>query len=171
MGRYRFRAKRPIADRFWSKVEKTDGCWLWQGAKDRKGYGVVGLGGRTDGIARAHRVAWGLTNGEPPADRMVLHLCDTKACVNPSHLVLGNHTENMRQAKERHLMTATNRRTVRGVRHWKAKLTDDEVDAIRSRRAAGETLRTIAAAFGVSQAHVSRIARGQARTLPYGAKT
>ncbi len=80
-------------ERFWSRVEKTDGCWLWRGHCDRLGYGQFWLG---PGHTSAHRAAWILTNGFIPDGLNVLHTCDNCRCVRPGHLFLGTHLDNMR---------------------------------------------------------------------------
>lgn len=74
-------------DRFWAKVEKTDACWLWTGAINSKGYGVISWregGGKKNFYA--HRLSLELA-GEPPfAGAQCDHVCHVRACVNPSHL-------------------------------------------------------------------------------------
>jgi hypothetical protein len=89
----------PVLDRFWSRVEKTDGCWLWIGTKTSSGYGYFIPQGRKR--VAAHRFSAALHFGMFDQRLHVLHLCDTPACVKPAHLELGDHVENMRQMAAR----------------------------------------------------------------------
>lgn len=70
-------------DRFWAKVEKTDGCWWWRGALTGHGYGSFRVGKKMPG---AHRVAWELLRGPIPKGQQIDHLCRNRACVNPDHM-------------------------------------------------------------------------------------
>lgn len=92
--------------RFHAKYERKEGqCWLWTGATFRQGYGMFNLGRHHDGRQHtefAHRVAYVLATGSDiPAGLpryVVMHACDTPACVNPAHLSLGTQRDNLRDA-------------------------------------------------------------------------
>ncbi len=92
------------ADLFWHRVDKTgpNGCWLYMGFRKWDGYGWLAriVNGRQRNMT-AHRYAWILTHGEPPAGMHILHQCDNPPCCNPSHLRLGTHQENMKEMKDR----------------------------------------------------------------------
>lgn len=141
------RRKRTV-ERFWAKVDRRDasGCWEWQAAR-RNGYGSFSLGGRAGTMVSAHRFSWELSNGQIPTGKVVRHKCDNPPCVNPSHLVIGSHGENMRDMAERE-------------RSSKTVLTADEVRNIRALGAAGTSQSAIAGSFGVTKGTVGHILRG-----------
>lgn len=78
--------------RFWQHVEKGSSCWNWKRSAGNQ-YGTFRIAGRT---RMAHRVAYELTKGRIPKGRLLRHLCNHKACVNPDHLMPGNDSENAR---------------------------------------------------------------------------
>lgn len=137
---------RSLAERFWPKVRKGDPneCWLWTAGINNTGYGRINVGGR---VLLAHRAAWLLTNGSLAADKDVLHRCDTPRCVNPAHLFLGTHAENMADMAAK-------------LRAGQRRLTPEQVAMIRSFYASGAWTQTaLAAKFGVRQCHISDICR------------
>jgi hypothetical protein len=100
---------------FMSRVEKSADCWLWKGNVNANGYGTC----RTSGIvARAHRASWTLAHGEIPKGMQVLHRCDNPPCVNPDHLFLGTHIDNMidkaSKGRARRKLTADQERFIGG---------------------------------------------------------
>lgn len=155
-----------VAERFWPRVDKSGDCWEWQGGRVPQGYGAFWLDGRN---RPAHRVAWELTNGPIPSGLFVLHRCDNMPCVRPDHLFLGTQADNMAD-KTRKGRAATGERNgaltqpetrARGERNGLARLTWDDVRAIRSQAAAGTPRKRIAEQFGVSERHVYTILSGQ----------
>lgn len=84
--------------RYWSKVDKTDTCWLWTGALNNSGYGTIKINGVTVG---AHRHGFELAGHTIPAELDLDHLCSVRRCVNPDHLEPVTRAENLRRAIER----------------------------------------------------------------------
>lgn len=149
---------------FWRKVDKSagpDGCWIWKAYKDPNGYGRCGVADRK--VALAHRVAYVLTNGEPPADKpFILHSCDTPSCTNPAHCFPGTQADNIAdmQRKGRANQWARQSRLgdFCGVNNHQAKLNPDKVREIRSLRALGMRLIELSSKYGVSIAVIHAVA-------------
>jgi hypothetical protein len=121
--------RKPLAERFWSKVQilGPDKCWEWMAARYGSGYGAFRIGGRSGSNHHAHRVAWTLTNGEIPDGLFACHHCDNPPCCNPAHLFLGTNLDNMRD------MFAKGRREAAvGEQNGKHRLTDAAVIAARA---------------------------------------
>ncbi|QKS15697.1 HNH endonuclease [Curtobacterium sp. Csp2] len=97
------------AARFWSKVDKTNGCWIWRAAKNQQGYGRARVAGK---YHTSHRVAWTLVMGEIEAGQVVDHICFNTSYVNPKHLRVASQKQN-----SEHLRGATVRSKtgIRGV--------------------------------------------------------
>lgn len=141
---------------FWYYVDFSAkwGCWEWMGRKNGKyEYGLVITKEET---AMAHRVAWELTHGRIPDGMLILHHCDNPPCINPGHLYLGTHLDNARDKVNRG-------RIQRGEDHFKAKLRESDIVAIRKMYIPRRfSLRKIAAMYDVTYQNIEKIVKRQA---------
>lgn len=87
-----------LESRFWSKVSKTDGCWLWTASGTDDGYGQLKFQGKRH---YAHHLSVKLSGREIPVGMVVCHHCDTPACVRPDHLFIGTMKENQQDASNK----------------------------------------------------------------------
>jgi hypothetical protein len=145
-----------VTGAFWERVERSgdvDPCWLWRGAVGANGYGALRVHGKQ---WAAHRFAWELTHGPIPAGFWVLHHCDNPLCVNPAHLYLGRHVDNVRDRDVRG-------RTLRGERHGSTRVSETLLTEVRAQHAAGVLQHELAKRFGVSTGWVSLVVRGLMR--------
>ena len=141
-------------ERFWARVQKSDGCWEWTGARTAAGgYGEI----MVDGVPwRAHRLSWTLVNGPIADGARVLHRCDNPPCVRPEHLFLGSQAENVAD------MEAKGRaRHPVGERHGNAKLTEEAVRSIRAAHRSGVTRAYLARQHGVGWDAIGKIVSGE----------
>ncbi len=131
------------------------GCWLWLGPLTIWGYGQFYLDGK---VIRSHRVAWLLFRGPILENKHVLHHCDIASCVNPDHLYLGTHLDNMRDMALRRRSAS-----MAGIKNPKARLTEEQVSQIRQSKISGPIL---AAKFGVTRTQINRIKNGNSWRVP-----
>lgn len=124
----------------WEKVNKTDTCWLWTGAINWAGYGVVDGKG-----TRAHRVSFFEAGKSLGLGEIVRHTCHVRRCVNPDHLIPGSHKQN---AQDRVLAGRNNH--VAGVNHPLAKMNPGLVRMIRA-MVRWSSRRRIAALFRIDR--------------------
>jgi hypothetical protein len=146
--------KMTIRERFWSKVEKTETCWIWKGSKISAGYGMFHFRGQN---RRAHRFSYEMTYGPIPDGLSVLHKCDVPLCVRPDHLFLGTQEDNMQDMSKKGRSLVGEKSPIaqhpevcrRGETHYRAKLTKEKVLQIRELSAAHSTPE-LADMFGVN---------------------
>lgn len=108
---------------FWSRVNKSEGCWTWNGSIHKQGYGLIKIGQK---VKRAHRIAYELENGAIPAGLLVDHICHNTSCVKPAHLRLATTKQNMENLGKVHSHNSNS--GVRGVYRtrqgkWQARVT------------------------------------------------
>ena len=140
-------------DRFFKKVAITaniNKCWEWIGTTHKTGYGIFSLGYNN---YYAHRMSYCITNRIDPDEKEVCHSCDNPKCVNPNHLFLGTHLENMRDCRKKDRMVS-----FKGAKNGCSKLTENNVLSIRESYAYGKiTQRKLANEYNVSFGLISRI--------------
>ena len=153
----------PIEDRFRHriKVDPQTHCWEWQGCRNSKGYGQIGVrvgseNGNPVNIG-AHRLAWKLFRGEISPGLQVCHHCDNPPCCNPDHLFLGTNKDNAHDSIRKGRFCYLEG----GEKHHKAKLTGENVTEIVRLLAEGGGRLEIAKRFGVHRDTVRLIAHGK----------
>lgn len=134
-------------------VENEDGCWIWQGAVNSKGYGSMRVGRATK---RAHRVYYERHVGEIPEGMVICHGCDVPLCVNPAHLFAGTMMDNMRDRDSK-----GRGGTARGSENRNAKLNEAQVREIRAAIAQGHDVRELGSRYGVSTHTIIDIRRSR----------
>lgn len=143
----------PLEDKFWPRVVKTEGCWLWTGKSTTPtGYGLISI--RRSGNISSHRASWMIHYGSIPDGKWVLHHCDNPKCVRPDHLFLGTAKDNSRDRD-------TKGRGAKGEKAGCAKIKEQDAIRIRRLRQEGKILREIASEFGLSISQTYRITRNE----------
>jgi hypothetical protein len=130
--------------RFWSRVKKGEGCWIWTDHKFWTGYGIFGYKNKLFG---AHRVSYSLVKGDV-GNLHVLHKCDNRPCVNPDHLFLGTIQDNIadRGAKGR-------------TRVRPGKLLPKDIEGIIAAKPKWGEAPAIAKKFGISETYFYKVRR------------
>ena len=134
----------------------SDGCWNWNGYRNKTGYGFTRIGGRGSKGILAHRLSWVLHHGEIPEGLHVLHKCDNPSCVNPNHLFLGTNLDNIKD------------RTAKGrSSHWisfakrcdcpNTRVQDFQILEMIERKKLGEKIKDIASIYKVTTSWASRL--------------
>jgi HNH endonuclease len=163
-----------IAERFWSKVNKTDSCWLWTGTPSQT-YGSITIKSK---ILKAHKVSFEMAFYPVAPGRIVCHKCDTPRCVRPDHLFIGDYKDNSQDmiSKGRGFFNRPESHNLspKGEEHWchllkdaqkgernhHAILTEQQVSEIREKYASGDISQTkLAQEYNVAQTTISAIIR------------
>lgn len=149
-----------MKERFEEKyIKMPSGCWEWQAASHERGYGYFYTSKEYSDrkMDYAHKVSLFLYKGiKTGKDQHVMHLCDNPKCVNPDHLKVGTHKDNMRD------MTNKGRN-----KPGNQKLNKKEIETIRALRKEGYQIKQIAEKYGLDRGHTSRLCKG---CLPYKSK-
>ena len=142
-----------IEKRFWKKVDKRskDECWNWIGGCTDRGYGCIGDG--SNRTISAHRLSWRLHFRNIPIGKFVLHKCDNKRCINPTHLYLGTQSDNMRDRSIRNPESLQGR---------PSKLDSREVQDVKELYSTGNfTHSLLSFMFKCSRVTISKILKGK----------
>lgn len=139
-------------------VEVPSGCWEWQGALFRVGYPCVpqSYGGGRYG----HRAMFAAVVAPIPAGMYVLHSCDNRKCVNPEHLHVGTHLENI---KDMHAKGRQRGGSLPNEKNPSCKFSNQVIAAIRRDHAEGKRKAEIENLYGLSETHYYRIIKGESR--------
>lgn len=145
----------PAHQRVLQRTDTSGDCWLYLGATNGRGYGVVGVwveraNGRPWRNGYVHRVVYEAVKGPIPEGMEIAHSCDVRNCVRPEHLSLMTHRENEDDKLAK-------RRQSHGEHRWSAKLTEDDVREIRRRHSAGESAYSLAKAFNISSSSAENV--------------
>lgn len=152
--------RKSVQERLNKKVVKEKDCWTYNSkAKHEKGYPVIGIGGRSGMKTRVSRLMYYLTYGPFNENLLMCHKCDNPECVNPNHLFLGTHADNMRDKKEKG--RATSPPIHKGEAHPRAKFTEE---AIRFIRESEISYSNLAAIFNTTITSIWRIKKRKAWT-------
>lgn len=149
--------KKPTSEQvFWTRIIKTENCWVWQGDKNYQGYGRISVGGHHTRMF-AHRFSYQLHYGTIPLGLCVLHHCDNPPCVKPDHLFLGTQIDNNLDAYKKGRLTGP-KSPLRGASAPNAKLTQCNVNDIRRLYQLGKISQVeLAFSYKTSQSNISRI--------------
>lgn len=151
---------REIAMQLKAKTEVVGDCWEWRGAVHVVGYACVPA--RFGGGRYGHRAMFSAIVAPIPAGMYVLHSCDNRKCINPEHLRVGTHLENIKdmQGKNRH-----SGGSLSNEKNPSAKFNNETIKKIRQMAADGLSKRVIERECGISETHYYRVVKKQVRNL------
>lgn len=138
---------------FWSKVIKTDTCWLWTGTKNKQGYGVIGIEGHQYIVTR---IAYAIQNRKDPFPYCVLHKCDNILCMRNNHLFLGTRSDNNKDRANK-----GRNKDARGENTGTHILVETDIPVIRLRHTNGESIYSINRDYSVSYTTLFKVVHRQ----------
>ena len=142
------------SERFFLKIKKTKKCWFWIGARNPDGYGTLRIERKS---IKVHRFSYEIHKGKIPLGLEVCHSCDNTSCVNPEHLFLGTHSDNMRDMENK-----KRSKHPRGENQRFHKLTWENVIKIRRKYKTGKiTQKRLSEIFGVGESTIQGIIKKQ----------
>lgn len=142
-------------ERFWNKVEKTEGCWNWKAHRNKLGYGMFKT---ASGSELAHRVSYRMAGRLYDESLCVLHRCDNPRCVNPDHLWLGSRIDNNQDKVNKGRASA-----LHGEDNGRCRISDAQVSEMRTCYEAGSKILDLAEKFCISKSQVWNIVSGRQR--------
>jgi len=140
--------RRLLAKHF--STEKDSQCWTWTGSLMSSGYGQFWLKGK---IMGAHRASYILHVGDIAEGNVIMHTCDKKLCINPSHLMQGTQQQNIDDMHKKG-------RACVNEKHYLCKVTSEDVQKIKDDE---RTHQTIANSYGLSRSYVTQLKQGVRR--------
>jgi len=136
---------------FYTLFEKQGDCWIWKDYINPYGYGTYTINGFTH---MAHRYAWEQKHGKKIGDSIAMHTCDTPACCNPDHIVIGSHADNVKDKMKK-------KRQAIGENIKASVLTTQQVFEMREKyKPKIYTYKMLAAEYGVSKDTAQKAVRG-----------
>lgn len=148
-----------LAERFASKFKEgaPTECWIWQASHNGLGYGMIWDRARGRKVLATH-VSYEMSSGPIPAGSLILHSCDNPACVNPAHLRVGSHKDNMADMDARCRRVAV---SLKGDGSLGATLHAGDVVNLLKDYVAGTPRKEIALRYGISELSVSDYTSGK----------
>lgn len=153
--------RKPVKQRFEDKyiAEPNSGCWVWIGADSGKNNKQNNIYGRfyfgEGNYMNAHRASWIIYRDRIPENLCVLHTCDNPLCVNPDHLFLGTHEDNMTDMKEKGRAIGH-----KGSDHPCSKISAEQVQELLELRSKGLSIKALEETFNIKKSLIWNIIKG-----------